>query len=139
MEIAKDYLLVCENVILGGDEKLSLINLFDRLRGNDLPISYGQFYLAGRFIFSGKLAKKRTVPVEISLHTPSGKNVPTTIPTNIPTLDIEPFTGNTKKGILLGVPGIVMEEEGSYKFEVKIDNKVVAEVKISSEVVGSKK
>ena len=132
VNISKEYFLICENTLKSEDNKISVINIFDSINGDSLPLVFGPCSLAGSFVFTGSLKKEASYPIDLKLYNPKGKIV-NDLGVSTETFKVAPFEGQTKLGFSFNMPALILEDEGTYEFKVVIGN-CEAQTKLRSQL-----
>jgi len=115
MEIEKNFFLLCENAILDDQKRLTLVNLFEVLNTNSVPVMHPQFYLVAN-LFIKKSYKNKTLKVSFSIISPSGKEVLT----NPPVISKPVFKGKNE-GFIVRLNRLLFSEFGKHSVKLLIN------------------
>lgn len=77
MSSTLNYLVLCEEVKVGKDGKLSLINTFDKISPPTIPAMQSKFSIAFKATTSIADCKDDTILLNIEIKTPSGQTIHT--------------------------------------------------------------
>ena len=109
MKIAKNYFVICENVLTDDKGRISLINIYDVIYSRGFPAVHSSgFKVAANFDVVG-VDKKLEQPVKFSLSDPDGQ----TVVESAAHISL-PASKKQKRGILLGGSPIALTKAGTY-------------------------
>jgi len=132
MEIEKIFFLFCENAILDDKKRLTLVNLFEVLNTNSVPVMLPQFYLVTN-LFIKESFENKTLKVSFSITSPSGKEVLT----NPPAIT-KPVSKGKNEGFIVKLNRLLFPEFGKYSVKLLINKSEFASMPLTIRKVSKK-
>lgn len=121
MNIEKNFLLVCENVILDDKNKLSLIGTFNAINVLKLPAAHNLFVVANLGI---KEVKKPTnIKLKVEVVAPTGKQIVQNPPVIEKELEVKDAVQNV--GGIFEMRNMVFAEIGIYEINLIVNEKQI--------------
>ena len=123
------YVLICEQVLVGGDGRPSLINVFNDLQFPSLPVTLPRVAFAGRILFTAQELGK-TKRIEVVITDPAGNEI------GRPGGDLAlPPAVNGVESLAVDVPMqfdfFEIHAMGRYTFLLHVDGSAAAAVQLS--------
>ncbi len=116
MTIERNFFIMCENIILGDQGKISFINLYDRIFAEKVPAFHSKLSFALNLNLRDVKKTDKTIAVELQIESPSGKSVLRT-----PLVIQQPINtelSDQNVGFAMEVNGFAISEFGIYKAKV---------------------
>jgi len=130
MILKKDYVLLCENLIIDQTGKVTIVNAFDTIYTESLPAIHAALYFVAQIIVEGSEKKDEdSTSFDLKVLSPS-KNA---ILSNTMKLKINSALPTQKIILAAQLNGMPIEELGTYQFILTHNSKMV--VQRSLEVV----
>lgn len=123
MDIKKNFLLVCENAILDGSNRLSLINSFDILFTPNIPARNDKFFVVGNFRIEKAAQKDKNLELSVAITSPSGKELVQNPPVITKPVDYSELPQNI--GGIFEMRGVIFPEFGEYKINFFVNKELM--------------
>ncbi len=124
MNIQKDYIVICENFILGQHNLPSLINLVEHINTDNIPITMQKLTLVGRFITDEK-NKSYSVAIKGKYEKDESYSSINTLKDFVKVKD----DGKTL-GLVVTLGNYVFNDFGTFVFEIYFDDNLVGKTSI---------
>lgn len=129
MKITKNFFLLCENTVLGQNNKLTIVNLYDALFAESVPIMPQNFTLVANLNLQEVKKTDKLINLGISIISPSGEDI---LKRKFrQKREIDPTKKNQKVGIVINLLGIPFPEYGSYLIKLLANRKEVSSLVFS--------
>lgn len=116
MQIEKNYLILCENVVRDLSGKLTLINIYDIVYAPTVPALHGNIYLVANFHLTGVTKEDKDLIIKLSFKSPSGKEL---IPSDQELqIKVDPSRKTQTVGLINLIQRVVFEEFGIYALQL---------------------
>ena len=124
MRVKLNYFVLCENAVLGDRNRVSLINIYDRIYASSVPAMHGRMFLVVNLLLTSVGEKDKKVLFSLSLKSPSGKELIEN------SLDLEKEVNTKietqKFGNIFEVNGVIFTEFGIYEAILSVNNDKLA-------------
>ncbi|MBU3979091.1 hypothetical protein KKF69_03240 [Patescibacteria group bacterium] len=120
MTLEKNLFVLCENIILDTNRKVTLVNIYDIIYAQSLPAFHGKLAFAANIKIQNPTEAEKKFKIELSIKSPSKKEMltnPIALERNI---DITKKIQNI--GIAIDVNGVMLSEYGTYEVNLRIND-----------------
>jgi hypothetical protein len=118
-----DFALLADAATVDASGKLSILGVFDRIRARDFPARHGRIALVMRL--STVAEDSGGHRAEIRLVDPDGNDL-VTLNGNLEVRATAPEGEETRVPQVLNLDGIAFPRAGRYRFEIRVDDRLVA-------------
>ncbi|HVQ44622.1 MAG TPA: hypothetical protein VMT30_06695 [Candidatus Saccharimonadia bacterium] len=123
MKHTTEYLLLCENVIVGEQGKASLINLYDRIFADTLPVAAPAMYFAFSVSLTNDSENELPIQLELKILAPDGKPLDTNLQINA--LKLPHDAVSQKIGGAIAVQALTFSVYGDYRANFTINDSLI--------------
>lgn len=127
-----DFALLADAATVDASGKLSILGVFDRIRAREFPARHGRIALVMRL--STAPSDAGTHKAEIRLLDPDGSAL-ITLNGNFEVRAAPPGGEGARVPQVLNLDGIAFPKAGSYRFEIRVDDRLVSSLPLVLEEV----